>query len=132
MHPPGKSQRALKVLVGISALETLALVGASGLLVVELFVATPTSYASAVFLTAIVLGFAVGLGVVTVGLWRGSASARSACLVYQVLQMALGLASDNGEFGIPLVALALAVPAITAIALMLFNNTVKSHFSDED
>ena len=132
MSDSGNSQTPVRVLVGISALETLALVAATGFLVYELFVATPTSYGSAIFLTVIVAGFAAAQWVVTIGLWRGIPSARSGSLVYQVLQMALGLASDNGEFGIPMVALALAVPAVTAIVLMLFNQKVKAHFSDDD
>jgi len=126
------SQTPLRVVVGISALETLALLVAVGVLVVELFIATPDSYGSAIFLTLIVAGFAVALAAVTVGLWRGATAARSASLVWQVLQMGVGLASDSGEFGIPLVALAVAVPAVTVIGLILFNHTVREHFSDGD
>lgn len=132
MAVSGNSQTPVRVLVGISALETLALVIATGVLIVELFVATPASYASAIFLTVIVAAFAAANAVITVGLWRGVPSARSASLVWQVLQMALGLASDGGEFGIPLIALALAVPAVTAIVLMLFNQKVRAHFSEEE
>jgi len=128
----GNSQTPFYVLIGISVLETLALTAATAILIIELFIAEPDSYASAIFLTAITAGFAVALGVITRGLWRGVNSARSASLVWQVLQMALGLASDNGEFGIPLVALALGVPAVTAIVLMLFNGTVRAHFEDEE
>ena len=132
MSSSGNSQTPVRVLVGISALETAALLAATAVLVIELFIATPTSYSSAIFLTVIVAGFAAAQAVVTVGLWRGVPSARSGSMVYQVLQMALGLASDNGEFGIPIIALALAVPAVTAIVLMLFNQKVRAHFSDDD
>lgn len=132
MANSANSQTPVRVLVGISALEALAVIIASVVLIVELFIATPTSYASAIFLTLIVVAFAVALVVITVGLGKGLASARSASLVWQVLQMAVGLASDNGEFGIPLIALALAVPAVTAIVLMLFNSGVRDHFSHDD
>lgn len=132
MANSANSQTPVRVLVGISALEALAVIIASVVLIVELFIATPTSYASAIFLTLIVVAFAVALVVITVGLGKGLASARSASLVWQVLQMAVGLASDNGEFGIPLIALALAVPAVTAIVLMLFNSGVRDHFSQDD
>jgi len=126
------SQTPLRFLVGISALETLALVAAAGFLTLGLIGGGADSYASAIFLTLIVIGFAVGLAAVTIGLWRGSTAARSASLVWQVLQMGVGLASDSGAFGIPLVALGLAVPAVTVIVLILFNPTVREHFSEGD
>ena len=128
----GNSQTPFYVLIAISTLETLALVAVTGLLVVELFIAEPDSYSSAIFLTLIAAGFATALGFITRGLWRGVNSARSASLVWQVVQMALGLASDGGDFGIPLVALALGVPAVTAIVLMLFNQTVRAHFEVDE
>lgn len=126
------SQTPLRFLVGISGLETVALAVAAGFLVVGLISGGADSYASALFLTLIVIGFAVGLAAVTIGLWRGSTAARSASLVWQVLQMGVGLASDSGVFGIPMVALGLAVPAVTVIVLILFNPTVRQHFSDGD
>lgn len=126
------SQTPLRVLVGISGLETVALAVAAGVLILGLISGGPDSYASAIFLTLIVVGFAVGLAAVTIGLWRGSTAARSASLVWQVLQMGVGLASDSGVFGIPMVALGLAVPAVTVIVLILFNPTVREHFSHGD
>ena len=76
----GNSQLAIRVLVGINALETLALAGFGILLVVELFIATPDSMASALFLAAMVIAAAVALGFITKGLWEGKTSARSASL----------------------------------------------------
>lgn len=126
------SQTPLYVLIGISALESLVLVVATGVLIVDLFIAQPTSFSSAIFLTAIVGGFAAALVVLTVGLWRGRTAARSASLVWQVLQMAIALGSDGGVFGIPLVALGIGIPAVTAIVLILFNPVVREHFSEGD
>lgn len=127
----GNSQFPLRLLVAISALETLAVTGFAIFLVIELFIATPDSWASAIFLTAIVLGFAGALAAITRGLHRGVPAARSASLVWQVLQMALGLASDDGVFARYDIALAFGVPAVTAIGLILFSKTIRQHFDGE-
>lgn len=128
MSRSGNSQTALKVLVGISIAQTLAVAGFAVFLVVELFIATPDSWASGIFLTLIGLGTSAALIAITRGLWRGTASARSASLVWQVLQMALGLASDDGVFGRIDIALLLIVPAVIALGLLLFSPGIKRHF----
>ena len=122
------SQLAIRVLVGINALETLALAGFGILLVVELFIATPDSMASAVFLAAMVIAAAVALGFITKGLWEGKTSARSASLTWQVLQGAIGLASGEGIFARYDLALVIGLPAVLAIGLILFNRAVRDHF----
>jgi hypothetical protein len=122
------SQLAIRVLVGINALETLALAGFGILLVVELFIATPDSMASAVFLAAMVLAAAVALGFITKGLWQGKTSARSASLTWQVLQGAIGLASGEGIFARYDLAVVIGTPAVIAIGLILFDRGVRDHF----
>jgi hypothetical protein len=122
------SQLAIRVLVSINALETLALAGFGILLVVELFIATPDSMASAVFLAAMVIAAAVALGFITKGLWEGKTSARSASLTWQVLQGAIGLASGEGIFARYDLALVIGLPAVLAIGLILFNRSVRDHF----
>lgn len=127
----GDSQLPLKTLVVISALEALAVTAFALFLVVELFIATPDSWASAIFLTVIALGFAIALVVITRGLWLGIPAARSASLVWQVLQMALGLASDDGVFARYDIALAFGVPAVLAIVLILFSKPIRRHFDGD-
>jgi hypothetical protein len=122
------SQFAIRLLTGISALETLVLAAFGLFLVLELFIATPDSMASAVFLAAIVLGFALALAAITRGLWQGKTSARSASLVWQVLQGAVGLASGEGIFARYDLALLIGAPAVIAIGLILFNRSVRDHF----
>lgn len=122
------SQLATRLLVGINALETLALSGFAVLLIVELFIATPDSMASAVFLAAMVLAAAVTLGFITKGLSDGKTSARSASLTWQVLQGAIGLASGEGIFARYDLALVIGLPAVLAIGLILFNRAVRDHF----
>ena len=122
------SQLAIRVLVGINALETLALAGFGILLVVELFIATPDSMASALFLVGMVLAAAVALGFITKGLWEGNTSARSASLTWQVLQGAIGLASGEGIFARYDLAAVIGLPAIVAIGLILFDRNIRDHF----
>ena len=122
------SQLAIRVLVGINALETLALAGFGILLVVELFIATPDSMASALFLVGMVLAAAVALGFITKGLWKGKTSARSASLTWQVLQGAIGLASGEGIFARYDLAAVIGLPAIVAIGLILFDRNIRDHF----
>jgi hypothetical protein len=122
------SQLGVKVLVGISALETLAIAGITAVLVVDLFVARADSLVTAVFLTALVGAFAFALALITKGLWDGKSSARSASLVWQVLQGAVGLASAQGHFARIDLALLIGVPAVVAIGLILFNKGVRTHF----
>ena len=124
----GNSQLAIRVLVGINALETLALAGFGILLVVELFIATPDSMASALFLVGMVLAAAVALGFITKGLWEGKTSARSASLTWQVLQGAIGLASGEGIFARYDLAAVIGLPAIVAIGLILFDRNIRDHF----
>ena len=124
----GNSQIALRVLVGISALQTLAVSGFGLFLVVELFIATPNSMASAIFLALIVLGFGVALAAITRGLRQGKPAARSASLVWQVLQGAVGLASGEGVFARYDLALLIGIPAVVAIGLILFHRGIRDHF----
>ena len=124
----GNSQLAIRVLVGINALETLALAGFGILLVVELFIATPDSMASALFLAAMVIAAAVALGFITKGVWEGKTSARSASLTWQVLQGAIGLASGEGIFARYDLAVVIGAPAVIAIGLILFHRGIRDHF----
>ncbi len=130
MTVSGNSQLALRLLLLISTLQAVALSGFAIFLVVELFIANPDSWASAIFLTLIALGFAGGLWAITRGLWQGRSPARSASLVWQVLQLALGLASDDGVFARFDIAAVLIVPAVVAMALLLFSTNLRRHFDE--
>jgi len=89
--------------------------------------------ASAIALDLIVAIFAAAMIIVAIGVIRGKPAARSGAFVWQVLQMALGLASnDGGVFGRPDIASILAVPAIIALLLILFSKSVRNHFTDPD
>jgi hypothetical protein len=128
----GKSKIPVVALTVIVGLEAIGLAVTAGLLLFATLTQRSDSLASAIFLDLLVLGFAAAMVVVTIGVWRGVPSARSGALVWQVLQLALGLASDDGVFARPDIALAFGVPAVVAIVLILFNRSVREHFSDRD
>lgn len=127
----GNSQIAVWVLTVIVGLEAAALTVVSFFLLWATITQRSGSLASAIALDLIVVIFAVAMIVVAVGVAKGTPAARSGALVWQVLQMALGLASnDGGVFGRPDIASALAIPAIIAIVLILFNKNIRTHFSN--
>jgi len=111
----------------ILALETLAVTGITGLLVWEILTETPDSMASAIGLLLIVTGAMVWIAITTVGFIRGRSSSRGSALVWQVLQAAVGIASNQGLFARPDIGGALLVPALAVIALLLFSRSVSEH-----
>ncbi len=76
--------------------EFLLVAGLAVTLVIELLVATPTSFASAVALTVLAVVAAAWLGAIVVGALRGQAWIRGAAIVWQVLQFAVGASAISG------------------------------------
>lgn len=107
------------LLLVLLAAEFLLVAGVAVALLVELLVATPDSYASAIALT--VLGFiaAVWLGAIVVGAWRDQPWFRGAAIVWQVLQFGLGAAGVTGTFATPAIGWPLAVVAVVTFFLLL-------------
>jgi len=127
----GNSQIGVWVLMVIVSLQAAALTAVSVLLLWATITQRSDSLSSAIALDLIVLVFAVGMIIVAIGVIRGKPAARSGAFVWQVLQMALGLASNDGSvFARPDIASALLIPAVVAIVLILFNKGVKAHFAD--
>ncbi|MFM9878654.1 MAG: hypothetical protein ACKVOG_12525 [Rhodoglobus sp.] len=98
--------------------ECALLVGATVYLVVELLVATPSSLASALFLTLLTAIAAVWLGIIAVNTLRGSPWVRGAAITWQVLQLAVGIGSLQGLFAQPAIGWALVVPALVVLILV--------------
>lgn len=94
------------------------LVVATGYLVIELFVATPDSYASGVALAVLSAIAAVWLAVIGVNVLRGSPWVRGATIVVQALQIAVGIGAFQGAFARPDLGWLLLIPALAAIALL--------------
>lgn len=87
-------------------------------LVVELIVATPDSYASAVALTVLTAIAAVWLAVIGVNVLRVNPWVRGATVVVQILQIAVAVGCFQGAFARPDLGWLLLIPAIVALVLL--------------
>lgn len=99
-------------------LECAALAAVTVFLLVELLVATPGSYASAIALAVIALIAAVWLAAIAVNLGRQRAWTRGAAIVWQVLQIAIAVGSLQGPAARPDIGIALLLPAVAVIVLL--------------
>ncbi len=114
---PGRHPFVIALAVLIFA-QCAMLLAATGFLVVELIVATPDSYASAVALAVLTAIAAVWLAVIGVNVLRGSPWVRGAIIVAQVLQVAVAIGAFQGAFARPDLGWLLLVPALAALTLL--------------
>ena len=118
---------AVLIVALILVAETLVLLGLSGFLIYQFVFDTPDSIASAIGLVLITLAATAWIAVTTFGFVQGRSFARGSAVVWQVLQGAVGLASNQGLFARPDIASGLFVPALIALALLLFSPSVSKH-----
>jgi len=128
MNPSAFRAPAVAMVALLLVAETLVLLGLSGLLIYQIAVETPDSLASAVGLVLITFATAAWITTTTIGFVKGKSFARGSAVVWQVLQGAVGLASNQGFFARPDIGSALFVPALVALALLLFAPSVSKHF----
>ncbi len=106
------------VLAGLVFAECALIATATIYLVVEILVATPASYASAIALTVLTAIAAVWLALIAVNILRGRAWVRGATVVWQVLQIAVAIGCFQGLFARPDIGWARLIPAIVALGLV--------------
>ena len=109
----------LVLLLVLLAAEFLLVVGLTLVLLFELLVAPADSVASAVALLLLTAAAACWLGAILVGAWRGRAWVRGASLVWQVLQLGVGIAALQGIFAQPAWGWPLIAGAVLALVLLL-------------
>lgn len=95
-------------------LECLLLGAAAVYLLVELLIDTPLSYASAIAILVLAVVAAAWVGLIAVHTLHGRPWVRGAAVVWQVLQLSIGVGSLQGllarpEIGWPLILVAAAV-----------------------
>jgi hypothetical protein len=127
MNPSAFKAPAVLVVALILVAETLVLSGLSGFLIYQLAVNSPDSVASAVGLVLITFAAAAWITTTAIGFVQGKSFARGSAVVWQVLQGAVGLASNQGLFARPDIGSGLFVPAVIALALLLFSPSVGKH-----
>lgn len=92
---------------------------AVGYLVVELIVATPTSMPTAVALLVVAGIAAAALAAIAIGMWRGATWSRSAGVVWQILQFAVGIGAFQGALPQPAWGWPLCIASILGVILLL-------------
>lgn len=113
----------LVLLVILLFLECLLLGAAAVYLLVELLVDTPTSYPSAIAILVLALAASVWVGLIAVNTLRGRPWVRGAAVVWQVLQLSVGIGSLQGLLARPEVGWPLILVAV-AVLILLFTRPV--------
>jgi len=132
MNPSAFRAPAVAIVALVLMVETLVLLGLSGFLVYQLVVKTPDSFSSAAGLVMITIAATAGIGLTTLGFAQGKSFARGSALVWQVLQAAVGVASNQGLFARPDIGSGLLVPALVVLALLLFSPSVSKHLGSSN
>ncbi len=112
--------------------EFLLVAGIAVTLLIELLVATPTSFASAVALTVLAFAAVAWLGAIVVGTLRGQAWIRGAAIVWQVLQFAVGAGAISGTFSTPAIGWPLVAVALVTFLLLFTKPVVDATSRRED
>jgi hypothetical protein len=127
MNPSAFQAPAVLIVALILVAETLLLLGLSGFLIYQLVADSPDSITSAVGLVLITLAATAWIAITAIGFVHGKSFARGSAVVWQVLQGAVGLASNQGLFARPDIGSGLFVPALIALALLLLSPSVSKH-----
>ena len=119
------------VLVILLAAQTVFIVGVTIYLVVELLLAEADFPPTAIALTVLVLLVAIWLVAMTRGVWRGRAWTRGSVLVYQFLQLAIGVGSIQGFVPRPDIGWWVIATAMLGLVLVL-STPVSSYLDARD
>ena len=123
------SNPGLKLVISatIIALQSLAIWGLLVWVAILIFVETPTSLLSALFLIGLLIAAGLWSSYIVLGLWRKLRWAHTPAMVLQLLIASIGVASFAGEFGNLLIGAVLLVPA-TVVFVLLFSRSVREQF----
>jgi hypothetical protein len=127
MNPSAFKAPAVLAVALLLVAETLVLLALSGFLIYQLAVDSPDSIATAVGLVLVTSASAAWITTTSIGFVQGKPFARGSAVVWQILQGAVGLASNQGLFARPDIVSGLFVPALIALALLLFSPSVSKH-----
>lgn len=117
---------ALWALLLLLIAEFALVAGLAVVLLVELLVDRPASYATAIALTVLAFLAAAWLGAIVVGTLRGQAWIRGAAIVWQVLQFAVGAGAISGTFSSPAWGWPLVAVALVAFFLLFTRPVVEA------
>lgn len=122
-HPRPPTFWGLAVLL---AIELAAAAVVLIVLLVDLVAAEPTSLATALALTVLVLVAVAWMAATLVGMLRGQAWTRASAMVWQVLQFAIGLGALEGSLAQPAWGWPLIAVAVAAVVLLFTPAVVRA------
>ena len=128
----GGVRAALVVVSALLLLEAAALAAVVVWLLVDLVVAQPSSYSTAIALLVLVVIGAIWVGAVAVASLRRAPWSRASAIVWQILQLSIAVGAFQGLFARPDVGWPLLVPAITVIGLLLWTPVRLAYSRPED
>jgi len=118
-------------LVILLASQSLFIIGVTAYLVIELLLAEAQFPPTAIALTVLVVLVAIWLVAMTRGVWRGRAWTRGGVLVYQFLQLAIGVGSIQGFVPRPDIGWWIIATAVIGLVLVL-STPVSTHLDRRD
>lgn len=118
-------------LVILLASQSVFIIGVTAYLVIELLLAEAQFPPTAIALTVLVVLVAIWLVAMTRGVWRGRAWTRGGVLVYQFLQLAIGVGSIQGFVPRPDIGWWIIATAVIGLVLVL-STPVSTHLDRRD
>ncbi|WP_261164725.1 histidine kinase [Microbacterium sp. Marseille-Q6965] len=118
MTTPSPAPLPARLAAALLALEALALLVLAGWQVVAMLGGDTTSLPTALALLVFTLVGAAGVGAFAYAVVTDRSWGRSGGIVTQLLVLAVALGALTGQYGHPLVALGLAVPAVVGLVLI--------------
>jgi hypothetical protein len=123
VNPPHRPA-LLWVLVGLLTVEFLLVAALTVLTVVSLVEGGAGSLASGIALTVIVALAAIWLAAMVIGALRGQAWIRAAAVVWQVIQIAVGIGALLGALSQPWIGWPLVIVGVAAFVLLFTPSVV--------
>jgi hypothetical protein len=123
------SSKRLKLVISVAVigLQSLVIWGLLLWVISLIFLETPTSLVSALFLIGLLIAAGLWSSNIALGLWKLKRWAHTPALVFQLLIASIGVASFGGEFGDLAIGSLLLVPA-AATFFLLFSKSVREQF----
>jgi mannose/fructose/N-acetylgalactosamine-specific phosphotransferase system component IID len=132
MKTPAFPPLAVVVVSVILVAEALLLTGLFGYLAYASATNQADSSASALGLVVMAALATIWVAITAISFIRGKAGSRGPAIVWQVLQGAVGIASNQGLFARPDIGSGLLIPAILVVALVLFSKPVSRNLGTSD
>lgn len=114
---PGRRHPVLLVLVCVLAIEAIAMIAVTLLLVFDILTQPASSLVTALALTILVALGAAWITAVTFGVFRRAGWTRAGAVVWQLIQLAIAVGAFQGAYAQPGIGWLILIP--TAVALVL-------------